>query len=86
MAINCDPNTLAGAAVCYDSCIPPGMQAAVQSYLLAQLLNALNGASTDPKVILAAATAYPNSFLQLEGMQQEVQAYLLCQLAAASGA
>lgn len=84
--INCDPKALAAAAVCFDSCISPGAQLAVQSYLLAQILNQLNGASTDPKVILAAATASPNSFLQLEGVQQEVQAYLLCQIASASGA
>jgi len=84
--MTCTPQSLANAAVCYMECIPDGAQAAVTNYLLAQLLNQLNGASTDPKVILQAATAYPNSFLQLEGVQDAVQSYLLCQLATASGA
>lgn len=84
--ISCDPSSLANASACFQSCIPAGMQPAVQSYLLAQILNALNGASTNPKVILAAATAQGNSFLIGEGLQQEVQAYLLCQIASASGA
>jgi hypothetical protein len=86
VAINCDPSSLANAAACFQSCIPAGMQPAAQTYLLAQILNALTGASTDPKVILAAATTPGSSFLILEGVQQEAQAYLLCQIASASGA
>jgi hypothetical protein len=87
MAITCDPSQLANASVCFANCIPPGQQAAVQTYLLAYLLNQLTGTtSMDPKVLLAAATAQGSSFLVCEGVQQEVQAYLLCQLATASGA
>jgi hypothetical protein len=54
----------------------------VQTYLLAQIANALNGTSTDPNTL--AQLAVP--FLKLEGIQQEVQAFLLCQIAQASGA
>jgi hypothetical protein len=87
MAITCDPSQLANASVCFFECIPNNMQAAVQTYLLAYLLNQLTGTtSMDPKVLLAAATAQGNSYLILEGVQQEVQAYLLCQLATAAGA
>ena len=82
MAINCDPKALADAAKCFQSCIPAGMQPAVQTYLLAVIA----GGSLDPKVLLAAATTPGKSFLVLEGVQQEVQAYLLCQIASASGA
>jgi len=35
--MNCDPKELANAARCFETCIPPGMQAAVQNYLLCQV-------------------------------------------------
>lgn len=82
MAVNCDPSTLAANAVCFASCIPDGMQAAVQTYLLAQLAATTAGTSTDPQVLLTAAAP----FAKLFGMEGAVQAYLLCQIANASGA
>ena len=86
MAINCDPKALQNAAACFSECIPPGNEKAVMIYLLAQILNAMTGASTDPKVILQAATASPNSFMTLFGIEDAVMMYLLCQIAQASGA
>ena len=83
MAINCDPSSLANAARCFEQCIPPGGQLAVQTYLLAQIANSLNSAiSTDPSALATAASSY----MRLTGFQLEVQAYLLCQIASASGA
>lgn len=84
--ISCNPSDLANAAACFQSCIPAGMQPAVQTYLLAQMYAILTGKSASPQAILTAATTPGSSFLQLEGVQQEVQAYLLCQIAAVSGA
>lgn len=78
MALDCDPSTLANAARCFDSCIPPGMQLAVQTYLLAQIANAAVGTSTDPSVLAKAASGF---IAPLSGMQLEAQVYLLCQLA-----
>lgn len=37
MFVNCDPSELANAARCFESCIPAGMQPAVQNYLLCRL-------------------------------------------------
>lgn len=83
MAINCDPATLANSARCFEQCIPPGDQQAVQTYLLAQIANSLNSAiSTDPSTLAGQAAG----FLRLKGIEQDVQLYLLCQIASASGA
>lgn len=83
MAVNCDPSTLAANAVCFASCIPDGMQAAVQTYLLAQIAHTLDGTiSTDPQVLLTNAAGFTKVF----GLEAAVQAYLLCQIATASGA
>lgn len=35
--MSCDPNDLSKAAACWERCIPPGMQAAVQNFLLCQI-------------------------------------------------
>jgi hypothetical protein len=74
-AISCDPNALMQAATCYNDCIPPGMQAAVQTYLIA----VMNGGTTDPKVLLAEAIAA--GFDKLQGTNAIVDTYLLCSLA-----
>lgn len=37
MSLNCDPKALADAARCFQSCIPAGMQAAVQNYILCHI-------------------------------------------------
>ena len=37
MSVTCDPSTLANLARCFNDCIPPGLQAAVQAYLLCQI-------------------------------------------------
>lgn len=85
--MNCDPSSLAAAAVCFDRCIPPGEQAAVQTYLLAQIAFNMNATTTtDPQALLTAALQSPNSFLRIKGAELEVMAYLLCQIAGASGA
>lgn len=79
MAITCDPSTLANTATCFSSCIPPGDQMAVQTYLLAQMaLNLGAISSADPSALANAAA----SFMQTIpfGMQFAVQNYLLCQL------
>jgi hypothetical protein len=60
------------AATCME-CIPPGLQLAVQTYLLAQIA----GGPTDAPTLIAQAYQFqnipPNTLL-------EIQAYLLCQI------
>lgn len=52
MAINCDPKELAKAAACFESCIPPGMQPAVQNWLLCQVAAmGVAGGSSDPSKV-----------------------------------
>lgn len=75
MAVNCDPSSLANAAKCFDSCIPPGEQLAVQTYLLAVIA----GGSLDPSVLANAAKCFDTCIPQ--GEQLAVQNYLLCQIA-----
>lgn len=83
---SCDPKVLAAEAQCFVDCIPPGMQLAVTNYLLAQILNMQNPmAPTDPKAILALATAPGSNFMLLDGMQEAVQTYLTCAILTASG-
>lgn len=74
MAVNCDPSDLANQARCFDSCIPPGEQLAVQTYLL----SIIAGGSTDPKVLADAAKCFVSCIP--EGHQIAVQNYLLCQI------
>lgn len=82
MPITCTPQSLATDATCFNQCIPRGMEAAVHSYLLAQIRAALvPGASTDPNVIAQQATCYRC----LDGMQSAVQDLLLCNIVNAVG-
>lgn len=74
MPVSCDPKDLMQAAACFDSCIPPGEQAAVQTYLLAVIA----GGSLDPKELMAQAKCFK---CIPQGMLAEIQAYLLCQIA-----
>lgn len=71
MAVNCDPNALLDAAKCF-RCVPDGMQAAVQTFLLAVIA----GGSTDPEVLMKQAAC----FRCADGMQAEIQTMLLCQI------
>jgi hypothetical protein len=71
MAVNCDPNALLDAAKCF-RCIPDGMQAPVQTFLLAVIA----GGSTDPEVLMQQAAC----FRCADGMHQEIQTMLLCQI------
>jgi hypothetical protein len=75
----CDPDVLIEGSKCFDSCIPQGMQMAVQTYLLAQIA----GGSEDPATLMEAAKDFqklPTNTLR------EIQVYLACQIAQAYGA
>jgi len=72
MAVNCDPSSLADAAKCFDSCIPPGDQLAVQTYLLAVIA----GVALDPSALANAARCFQQCIPK--GEQLAVQNYLLC--------
>lgn len=74
MAVDCSTDAVIDAAKCYEQCIPPGMQAAVQTMLLAKIA----GDTRSPSDLANAATC----FLQCipPGEQLAVQNYLLCQL------
>jgi hypothetical protein len=65
---------LANAARCFDSCIPPGEQLAVQTYLLLQI----SGLSLTPQQLADAARCFQQCIPK--GEQLAVQNYLLCQL------
>lgn len=68
----CEPDSLAESAKCFE-CLGDDAQAAVQTYLLAQIA----GGSTDPGTLLEQA----KDFLGLNEQQsQAVQTYLLCQI------
>lgn len=82
MAVNCDPNALMQAAACY-KCIPQGMQPEVMIYLLANILNAQNGAAVDAATLITQSKCYK---CIPTGTQDEVITYLLCQIATAVGA
>jgi hypothetical protein len=73
MAVSCDPNDLMRAAACFDKCIPPGMQSAVQTYLLAVIA----GGSLDPQVLMDAAKCFK---CIPPGELAGVQAMLLCNI------
>lgn len=74
MAISCDTNSLMQASACFDSCIPPGKQLAVQTYLLAVIA----GGSLDPNVLMQAASCFESCIPS--GMQLPVQNMLLCNI------
>lgn len=69
MAISTDPTVLVAQSRCFDTCIPPGDQPAVKTYLLAQIAGI-----TDPGVVLNNARCF-NSCIT-PGAQLFVQAYL----------
>lgn len=73
MPISCEQNDLLAAAACFAERIPPGQQAALQTYLLAVIA----GGSLDPNVLLEEARC----FRCADGMLMEIQTYLLCQIA-----
>lgn len=75
--IDCsDPNALLDAANCF-RCIPPGEQAAVQTYLLAVIA----GGSLDPNELMQQAKCFK---CIPTGMLPEVMAMLLCNIANAA--
>lgn len=79
MAVDCSTAALLTSAKCFLDCIPPGAQAAVQTYLLAVKANAAAGTSMDPSTLLNAARCFLDCIPP--GAQAEVQTYLLCTLA-----
>lgn len=77
--MSCDPSTLANFATCFSSCVPPGEQLAVQTYLLAQIAYAAGATTTtDPGTLANLARSFESQIPP--GMQLAVQNYLLCQL------
>lgn len=62
------------AAKCLNSCVPPGMHAAIQTYLLQQIAG--NTMTTDE--LMQAADCFNKCIPK--GMQASVQNYLLCQI------
>lgn len=77
MAISSDPSVLAAASRCFDTCIPPGDQPAVKTYLLAQIAGV-----TDPSVVANNARCFSSCISQ--GAQADVQAYLTAVIAGGS--
>lgn len=77
MAISSDPSALAAASRCFDTCISPGDQPAVKTYLLAQIAGV-----TDPKVVANNARCFSSCIPQ--GAQADVQAYLAAVVAGTS--
>lgn len=71
MALNCDPSALANAATCFDKCISPGDQPAVETYLLSLIA----GGSTDPATLFNNARCFHSCIPK--GEQLGVQTYLL---------
>lgn len=69
MAISQDPSVLAAASRCFDTCVPPGDQQVLKTYLLAQLAGV-----TDPKVVANNARCFSSCIPP--GSQVDVQAYL----------
>lgn len=74
MAIDCSTDAVMDAAKCFDKCIPPGMQAAVQTYLLAVIA----GGSTDPAVLMDQAKCFDKCIPK--GMHLAIQDMLLCNI------
>lgn len=72
MAQSCNTDDLVAASKCFNSCIPDGMQQAIQTYLL----NVISGLNYTPDQLMNAAKC----FRCADGMQQEIQTYLLCQI------
>ncbi len=75
--ISTDPAVLAAASRCFDTCIPPGAQKPVQTYLWAQIAGI-----TDPAVVLTNARCFMSCVPP--GGQLALQAYLAAVLAGGS--
>jgi hypothetical protein len=73
-AVDCSTDALIDAAKCFDQCIPPGMQMAVQTMLMASIA----GDTRSPSELAAAAACFQQCIPP--GEQLAVQNYLLCQL------
>jgi hypothetical protein len=70
--MNCDASSLIQEAKCY-RCIPTGMQAATQTYTLAEIA----GESSEAASLIESA----QNFLKVPaGEQMRLQIYLLCQI------
>lgn len=67
--MDCDPTALANAARCFSKCIPDGMQPAVTTYLLANMVGITN---TDQ--LLQAAKCWKCA----DGMHDAIKIFLLC--------
>lgn len=76
MPVSCEPADLMEAAKCLDQCIPPGMQTAIQTYLLAVIA----GVDPNPTTLIDAAKCMR---CIPPAMQIEVQNYLLCAILSA---
>lgn len=77
MAISTDPSVLAAASRCFDTCIPPGDQAAVKTYLLGQIAGV-----TDPAAVMTGARCFSSCISP--GALPAVQAYQSAVLAGGS--
>lgn len=71
--MSCEASSLVQASRCF-GCIPPGMQAAVQSYLLASIA----GGSMDPATLLREAAC--NASCLPPNLLPEIKTSLLCQI------
>jgi len=77
MAVSCDPQSLSTAAGPLMS-VPTGMNAALQTYLLAVMA----GTSTDPLVLMPLASCFTCLSTQ---QLAAINTYLLCQIANGGG-
>ena len=76
MSVNCDPSSLANEARCFDRCIPPGMQPAVETYLLASIAGVGTDAASIRQLVNDA-----RCFARCGAGTNGVKTYLLCQIA-----
>ncbi len=77
MATSTDPSVLAAQAICFNQCIPPGHQTAVQTYLLA-VLAGFDTSQAGASALAAQAVCFVQCVPP--GEQLAVQNYLLTQL------
>ena len=75
--VSCDTNDLIEQAKCFDMCLSPGLQMAVQTYLL----SVIAGDTRSPSELADAARCFFSCVSP--GEQLAVQNYLLCQIAGA---
>lgn len=73
-----DPSALVSSATCFDTCIPPGMQLGVQTYLLAVLAGV---DTSNPSALVNDARCFGQCIPP--GDQLAVQNYLLSLLVSA---